>query len=97
MRPWSVCLHVAKPTRYSSSGIEIATSSPLMTGLGSCDCGISQTLFSASANVLCATGVEGVEEEGKGGLSCKQDQGMIMFVEVSLVVVMAETKPEQST
>jgi hypothetical protein len=56
-------LQAAKPTSYSSYGIEIAILSPLTTGKGSCDAGISHTLLTASAKDFLAV-EEGDDKEG---------------------------------
>jgi len=66
--PCKLCLHSSIPTKYSSSGIEIEKLSPLITGTGNCDEGISQTLeVSACAKlfydflVFCGSGFSGID------------------------------------
>lgn len=53
-------MHASNPARYSSSGILIAKLSLLITVCGSCNIGISQTLFKAFVKDLFGTVAEGV-------------------------------------
>lgn len=54
---WKLCLHASIYARYSSSGIAIAKLSPLRTGFGSWDDGISYTLETAWAKVFVCLGI----------------------------------------
>jgi hypothetical protein len=54
--PWRLCLHSSTPAWYVTSGISIAKRSPLTTGWGRCDSGISHRLVKAWAKVLGGLG-----------------------------------------
>jgi hypothetical protein len=57
-RPCILCLQVDNPVWYSVSGIVMAMLSPLTTGKGSCDVGMSQTLLTASEKDIFTAGAE---------------------------------------